>query len=193
MLDVGLDVDLLAWRAVILALSSGQKLGLVVVAGIFIAFALASSFLFSRSNPDFPGKHLRLFVVVSIALLVAMLTAMAVFAREPEEEAGRGAEPARTEPGETEPAETEAAGEGEGDPAAGKAVFAEAGCGSCHTLADAGSTGEIGPNLDDLKPDQELVVQTVTNGKGVMPPFSGQLSEEQISDVAAYVSSAAGG
>ena len=81
----------------------------------------------------------------------------------------------------------------EGDADAGKAVFASAGCGSCHTLADAGSTGTIGPNFDELKPDHELVVTTVTNGKGAMPPFKGQLDEQQLQDVAAYVSSAAGG
>ncbi len=79
-----------------------------------------------------------------------------------------------------------------GDPTAGKAVFASAGCGSCHTLADAGATGAVGPNLDEAKPPAELVVDRVTNGKGVMPPFGDQLSEQQIADVAAYVSSVAG-
>jgi mono/diheme cytochrome c family protein len=178
---------------VLLALSTGQKTGLLIVAGIFIVFALASSFLFPRSNPDFPGKRLPLFVAVTVALLVAMLTAMAVFAREAEEEAEHGgAEAAQTEPaGETEPAQPPAA-EAQGDAEAGKAVFAEAGCGSCHTLADAGASGNIGPSFDELQPDHDLVVTTVTNGKGAMPPFKGQLSEEQIQDVAAYVSSAAG-
>jgi mono/diheme cytochrome c family protein len=83
-------------------------------------------------------------------------------------------------------------GGGEGDPEAGEAVFSEAGCGSCHTLADAGSNGEIGPNLDELQPDAALVEETVRNGKGAMPPFEGQLDDQQIADVAAYVSSAAG-
>jgi mono/diheme cytochrome c family protein len=79
-----------------------------------------------------------------------------------------------------------------GDPAAGKQVFETAGCKSCHTLKDAGATGTVGPNLDDAKPPASLVVDRVTNGKGVMPSFSGQLSTKQIADVAAYVSSAAG-
>ena len=87
---------------------------------------------------------------------------------------------------ETTTAET-ATGGGEGDAAAGKDVFASAGCGSCHTLADAGSTGTIGPDLDQSKPDHELVVERVTNGMGAMPPFKDQLSEQQIQDVAAYV------
>ena len=80
-----------------------------------------------------------------------------------------------------------------GDPVAGKAVFTgSAGCTGCHTLKDAGSTGTVGPNLDDAKPDDALVVDRVTNGKGVMPSFKGTLSQQQIADVAAYVSSVAG-
>ena len=79
-----------------------------------------------------------------------------------------------------------------GDAAAGKTVFESTGCASCHTLKDAGATGTVGPNLDDAKPPQDLVVERVTSGKGVMPSFSGQLSAKQIADVAAYVSQAAG-
>jgi mono/diheme cytochrome c family protein len=101
-------------------------------------------------------------------------------------------ETTETDTTETETTDTEPAGEG--DPAAGKAVFTgSAGCGGCHTLADAGSTGTIGPNLDDAQPSFELAVDRVTNGQGAMPSFSGTLSEQQIADVAAYVSSAAGG
>ena len=81
----------------------------------------------------------------------------------------------------------------EGDPAAGKQVFLGASaCGGCHTLADAGSTGAVGPNLDDAQPSEELVLDRVTNGQGGMPSFSSTLSEQQIADVAAYVSSVAG-
>ena len=80
-----------------------------------------------------------------------------------------------------------------GDPVAGKAVFTgSAGCTGCHTLKDSGSTGTVGPNLDDAKPNDALVVDRVTNGKGVMPSFKGTLSQQQIADVAAYVSSVAG-
>ena len=96
---------------------------------------------------------------------------------------------------ETTPAtSTEGGGGGDagGDAAAGKSVFTSAGCVGCHTLADAGATGTVGPNLDEAKPPTSLVVERVTNGKAAMPPFKGQLSEKQIQDVAAYVSSAAG-
>ena len=73
----------------------------------------------------------------------------------------------------------------------GKAIFT-ANCGTCHTLADAGTTGTIGPNLDESKPTKELAVERVTNGMGAMPSFKGQLSEAEIDAVAEYASSAAG-
>jgi mono/diheme cytochrome c family protein len=75
---------------------------------------------------------------------------------------------------------------------AGKAVFASAGCGSCHTLKDAGATGAVGPNLDDLRPDAGTVSQIVKSGGGAMPSFSAKLSDAQIAAVASYVSSVAG-
>jgi mono/diheme cytochrome c family protein len=81
----------------------------------------------------------------------------------------------------------------EGDPTAGKAVFTSAGCGGCHTLADAGTNGTVGPNLDEAKPSKELVVTRVTKGMGPMPPFADQLTDQQIADVAAYVTQATGG
>jgi sulfite dehydrogenase len=80
-----------------------------------------------------------------------------------------------------------------GDPVAGKAVFASAGCGSCHTLKDAGSAGNVGPNLDEAKPPLAKVLLRVTYGKSSMPPFKGQLTDQQIADVAAYVVQATGG
>ncbi len=71
----------------------------------------------------------------------------------------------------------------------GPAVFGVAGCGTCHTLKDAGSTGGGGPDLDDLMPSLGDVENQVYNGGGGMPPFGGQLTNQQIADVAAYVSS----
>ena len=102
-------------------------------------------------------------------------------------------EPTETETTETETTETETTPAVEGDPVAGKAVFLGASaCGGCHTLADAGTNGAVGPNLDESMPDNELVLDRVTNGQGGMPAFSSTLTEQQIADVAAYVSSAAG-
>ena len=66
-------------------------------------------------------------------------------------------------------------------------MFASAGCGGCHTLEAAGSSGNVGPNLDDAEPDAALTADRVTNGQGAMPAFGDQLSEQQIADVVAYV------
>jgi mono/diheme cytochrome c family protein len=71
-------------------------------------------------------------------------------------------------------------------------VFTSAGCGACHTLAAAHATGQVGPNLDDLKPSEALVAHQVTNGGAAMPSFSGRLSKAQITAVAKFVASAAG-
>jgi len=76
--------------------------------------------------------------------------------------------------------------------AAGKQVFASAACGGCHTLKDAGSGGNVGPDLDQLKPSLDRVVKQVTNGGAVMPAFKDQLTKAQIEAVAAYVSTVAG-
>lgn len=190
----------------LLAITSSGKIGLGLVALVFIAFALVSSFVLPRRNPDFPGGGLGAYMAVAALIFVAMVAAVVVFAKE-SEEAGDGAEvtetapaetngetaptdtgfqPGETEPAETEPAETESGGSG-GDAAAGEAVFVSAGCGGCHALEAAGSSGAVGPNLDQAKPSLALAIDRVTNGKGVMPAFADQLDETQIQNVAAYV------
>ena len=60
-------------------------------------------------------------------------------------------------------------------------------CGTCHTLQTAQSIGDIGPNLDMLKPQIAQIVNAVTNGIGVMPPWSDVLTIEEIEAVAYYV------
>ena len=77
-------------------------------------------------------------------------------------------------------------------PTDGKSIFT-ASCGTCHTLADAGTAGAVGPNLDEAKPDKALVVDRVTNGQGAMPSFKDSLDSQQIEAVAEYVSATAGG
>ena len=83
---------------------------------------------------------------------------------------------------------TSTTGATSGDAAAGKEVFASAGCGGCHTFSAAGSSGSVGPNLDDASPSYDHVVTQVTNGGGAMPSFKDDLTEQQIQDVAAFVS-----
>ena len=73
----------------------------------------------------------------------------------------------------------------------GKAIF-QSECASCHTLKAAGSSGTVGPNLDQLKPAQAIVQRQVTNGGAVMPAFKGTLSDAQIAAVAAFVAANAG-
>lgn len=87
---------------------------------------------------------------------------------------------------------TTGGGASAGGKADGKQVFAAAGCGSCHKLADAGASGTVGPNLDQTKPSKALVVDRVTHGKGAMPAFAGRLSDAEIQAVAEYVASVAG-
>ena len=71
----------------------------------------------------------------------------------------------------------------------GKNIFLEKGnCATCHTLSDAGSNADIGPNLNLIKPDLGRVVMAVTNGIGVMPAYEGILTSEEIEAVSLYVS-----
>ena len=74
----------------------------------------------------------------------------------------------------------------------GKDIFLNAGnCGACHSLKDANAVGNVGPNLNQIKPDINRVIVTVTNGIGVMPAYQGELTEDEIEVVAYYVSVAA--
>jgi cytochrome c553 len=101
-------------------------------------------------------------------------------------------EPETTETGTTEttPTETRPPTERPGDATEGRNIFVTQGCGSCHTLSDAGASGTLCPNLDQTTPTNDLVVERVTNGRSPMPAYKGKLSAQQIRDVAAYVSSA---
>ena len=71
----------------------------------------------------------------------------------------------------------------------GKNIFLEKGnCAMCHTHIDAGSDANIGPNLNEIRPDIMRVIVAVTNGIGVMPAYQGELTLEEIEAVAHYVS-----
>ena len=202
----------------LLGLTTDQKLGLAGTAAVFIAFSLVTALLIPRYRPDFPGrKGLGLFVVVTLLLMVAMIGAVVVFASEDEGAEAAGhveteltetetgpteteTGPAETETGQTEttpPATTAEEEAPAGDPAAGKALFASNGCGGCHTFEAAGSTGAVGPNLDEALEgkDAEFVHQSIVEpnaevaegyNPGVMPSFQ-QLSEDQVNDLVAFL------
>jgi mono/diheme cytochrome c family protein len=75
---------------------------------------------------------------------------------------------------------------------AGRAIFQAAGCAQCHTLSAAGASGEVGPNLDSLRPSAARVRSQVEHGGGVMPSFKDKLTAAQIDAVANFVASSAG-
>jgi mono/diheme cytochrome c family protein len=179
------------------AITGLGKTVLLVAAITFIAWAIITAIFVPKGNPSFP-RRLDAYILVSALLFVCQMSAVVwvTGTQEVEEEAhaaveggGTGTTTGGTT---TETGGTTTEPSAAGDAAAGKQVFESAGCASCHTLADAGATGAVGPNLDEAKPPASLVVDRVTHGKGAMPSFEGQFSETQIQDVAAYVSSVAG-
>ncbi len=182
------------------SLSTGHEIVLLAVAGAFILFALVSSFVVPRRNPNFPGNSVGLYSTIAVLFVIAMIATVIAFGKEKKTEAATTpatttaqttTAPGTTSSGTATTPATTGAGTA-GDPVAGKKVFTSAGCSGCHTLKDAGATGNVGPNLDDLKPSEAIVQHQVEVGGGAMPAFKGQLSATQIQDVAAYVSSAAG-
>ena len=178
----------------LLALTTGHKVGLGIVALIFIVFALLSSFVFPRRDPNYPGKRLGLFLVVVVLLTIAELAAVEKFAAEPSEAAAGGetTTTTTTTTSTTSPAPT-------GDAAAGKAVFTSSGCAACHTLKAANATGTVGPDLNKALPDKDaaFIHTSIVDpnayiapgySKGIMPEnFGTQLSSKQIDDLVAFV------
>jgi mono/diheme cytochrome c family protein len=192
---------------VLVALTTNQKVGLAGTAAVFIAFSLVVALWIPRYRPDFPGpKGLGLFIVLTAILTIAMLGAVEVWAVEDEEHAAETtAETTETGETETETGETETMPgtttqeeQPAGDPAVGEAAFESGGCGACHTFEAAGAGGTVGPNLDEslqgkdaeyirrsiLEPDAEVAEGFQA---GVMPSFEGQLSEEQVDGLVAFL------
>ena len=143
----------------LLTITTTGKVTLLIVAGLFIAWALITAIWIPKRNPDFPAT-LTVFLLVSSLFLVAQLGAVywVTSTQEVETEAA-GERAGESTPAETTPAETTPAGDpqpgADADVVAGKEVFESAGCVGCHTLADAGATGTVGPNLDEAKPPDD--------------------------------------
>jgi cytochrome c553 len=207
------------------ALSSGASdLILGIFAGVLVVFALFVSLVLPRRRPDFPGRRLGLFFAVTVLLVGGMLAAVEALGESHDfgaahgEAGGEGepttpadtepAETGQTETGQTETGQTETGETGaapEGDPAAGQEVFTSAGCGSCHAVAAAGTTGTIGPALDESlqgrSPD-DIRTQIVDPnseiaegfGPGIMPDDYGErLSDEELANLVAFLAREAGG
>ena len=183
----------------LLGLSTGNSVGLALVAGAFVAFAIFSALIVPRRWPQFPGGGLRWFIAATLVLFVATLGAVEVFAKESEEPEAAGTEetgPGMTITGQEPPP---APAEPKGNPAAGKAAFEAQGCGACHTFSAAGTNGSIGPDLDEaLKgKDAEFVKESIVDPNkevasgfqpNVMPQDFGQkLSEKQLDDLVAFL------
>ncbi len=146
--------------------------------GIFILFSIVSAFVLPAKNPNFPGKGMPIYLVLSVVLFLAMMSAVLIFGKE-------------SKKAEAQPAAAASTAASTGDVTDGKTVFTANGCGACHTLKDAGAAGAVGPNLDEKKPAVDVIVDRVANGKGAMPAFKGKLTDQQIQDVAAYIASVA--
>ncbi|MFN8222120.1 MAG: cytochrome c [Gaiellales bacterium] len=166
------------------AITTLGKSVLLAVAITFIVWSLVTALVIPKRYPSFP-RRLDLFLVLSAVLFLAQMSAVVwvTGTQEVEEQEAVATETTDGASGGETAAE---------DVEAGKDVFASAGCASCHTLADAGATGAVGPNLDELKPTAEMVSAIVPGGRGAMPGFGDKLSETDIANVAAYVSTVAG-
>src|SRR5205085_2603860 len=118
---------------VVAGLSTGNKLGLAAVAAAFIIFALVSSFVLPRRNPNFPGRAVGWYSALAVLFLVAMISAVLIFGKESEEASANESTPSNpnTLPVATAPPVQTTRSGGNGNAAAGKAVFASAGCGGC--------------------------------------------------------------
>jgi mono/diheme cytochrome c family protein len=190
-----------------LALSTGNAVGLGLVAGVFVVFALLSALVIPRRWPQYPGRGLGWFIAGTLVLFAATLGAVEVFAKESEPTEEHAAGETTTETGGTTTRET-TTGEAqpppppaasEGDAAAGEAVFAAQGCGACHTFTAAGTSASVGPDLDEALQgqDPELVRESIvepneeiTSGyaPNIMPQdFGAKLTQKQLDDLVAFL------
>ena len=177
-----------------------------IVAAVLVVFSLVVALVVPSRNPSFPGRHLRLFVLVAVLLVVGMLTAVEVLGESHHfGEAAAETEAAPTAGTTTGAAPTETGGGGQpqGNPEAGKEIFtatAQPVCSSCHTLQEAGATQTIGPNLDDVLKgkDAAFIHQSIVDPNAVIakgyPPnvmpgnFGSTLSKQQIDALVQYLS-----
>jgi cytochrome c551/c552 len=176
------------------ALSTAHQIGLATTGAVFIIFALVSSFVLPKQNPNFPGRARNWYLLLALAFFAAMMSAVVVFGRETKGKA-EAAPGTTSTPTKTQPA---------GDAAAGKAQFTKSGCVACHEFKPAGSHGTVGPSLDNLKeaatkagqPLDKFIETSITDPNayitpgykaGLMPKLP--LSPADVNDLVAFLSS----
>ena len=138
-----------------------------------------------------PAAEAALVLVVLFLLFIAALAGFLVGRESAEDDDSPAVSQTATtesEPAQTEAATTESTAT-DGESADGAAVFAEAGCGGCHTFGAANSNGTVGPSLDGIDLSKNEIEQQVRNGGGGMPAFGDRLSDAEIEAVADYVES----
>ena len=199
----------MARNDLIVALIEGRNDVIIgVFAAVLVGFALIVSLYVPRRWPDFPGRHMKLFVLLAVLLVAGMLAAVEALGEghdfgahgeAAETTSSEGSTSAEGTTGETATTEPSAPA---GDPAAGKENFASAGCGTCHTLQDAGTNGTVGPKLDDVLKgkDAGFIRESIVDPDaeiapgfqpGIMPQTYGdQLDDQQLSDLVAYLADA---
>jgi len=175
----------------VFGLSTSHEIGLAVSGAIFIIFALLSSFVFPRFDPNFPGrKGLRWYIPLCFVFFLAMMSSVFYFGQEQKTAEASPSNPASS-----------------GNAANGKAVFTSAGCAACHTFTPAGSKATVGPDLDRLEeyankagvPLEDFTTEAIVHPPAkYVPPgfpptmpttFGKTLTTEQIADVVAFLDS----
>jgi mono/diheme cytochrome c family protein len=190
----------------VFALSGRNEVGLAVAGGIFVTFSLLSAFVFPRFNADFPGgKGLRWYLPLCVLIFVGMISSVLYFGRDEKKATAATTTTAAVSTG----APLTSGPYANGSAAVGKTVFASSNCATCHTLSAAGSSGTIGPNLNDVAsyaataklPLGQFLVAAITKPPApyvppgfapIMPKtYATSLTKAQIAGLVAFISGSA--
>ena len=191
--------------------NTSHDLAMGAVALVLIAFSLTVALVVPRRWPEFPGRGLPLFALVTVLLVGAMLASVEALGET--HHFGPGSEETTTQAASTQTSSTASTGAtstqtsttASGNPAAGKQLFASNGCGSCHTYGPAGATAKVGPDLDKLaqyarqakSPLAQFVKTSIVDPGAYVQPgypnhvmptnFGQKLSDQQLADLVAFL------
>jgi cytochrome c551/c552 len=196
-----------------------HDLAIGIVAAVLIAFSLVAALVVPRRRPDFPGRNVGLFAVAAILLVGAMLAAVEALGESQHfgsPHAGQAADTGQVAPPSQETTteqsqSTQTSGAGTttatpaGNPANGKQLFATNGCGGCHAFKPAGTSGQVGPDLDKLadyakqakQPEAKFVHTSIVDPNAYVQPgfpakvmptnYDAKLSDAQLADLVAFL------